>query len=37
VHAIVTVLTWPAVIPINVIVAPPFPWSIFVVVGSSLG
>jgi 2TM domain len=37
VHALVTVLIWAAVIPINVIVAPQFPWSIFVVAGTGIG
>ena len=37
VHALVTVLIWAAVIPINVIVAAQFPWSMFVIAGTAIG
>jgi hypothetical protein len=36
VHAVVTVLVWAVLIPINVFVAPEFPWAIFVVVGMGI-
>jgi hypothetical protein len=37
IHAIVTVLVWAALIAINVVVAPQFPWSPFPVVGMGIG
>jgi hypothetical protein len=37
VHAVVILLVWAAVIPINIIVAPGFPWSVFVVAGTAFG
>ncbi len=37
VHAVIILLVWAAVIPINIIVAPEFPWSIFVVLGTGIG
>jgi hypothetical protein len=37
VHAVVTLLVWAVVIPINVFVAAEFPWSIFVVAGTGVG
>jgi 2TM domain len=37
VHALVIVLVWAAVIPINIFVAPGFPWSVFVVAGTAIG
>jgi hypothetical protein len=36
VHAVVTVLVWAILIPINVFVAPEFPWAIFVVAGMGI-
>ncbi|MGZ4531817.1 MAG: 2TM domain-containing protein [Mycobacteriaceae bacterium] len=36
VHAVVTVLVWAVLIPINVFVAPQFPWAIFVVAGMGI-
>lgn len=37
VHLIVTALVWAALIPVNIFVAPEFPWSAFVVAGMGLG
>jgi uncharacterized membrane protein len=37
VHAIVTALVWAALIPVNFVVAPDFPWSAFVVAGMAIG
>jgi 2TM domain-containing protein len=37
IHAVIILLVWAALIPINIIVAPQFPWSIFVVVGTGIG
>jgi hypothetical protein len=37
VHAVVILLVWAAVIPINIIVAPGFSWSVFVVAGTAIG
>jgi amino acid permease len=37
VHSAVTVLVCAAVIVINVVAAPEFPWSVFVVAGMALG
>ncbi len=37
VHAIVTAVVWAALIPVNVFVAPDFPWSAFVVFGMGVG
>jgi hypothetical protein len=37
VHAIVTAVVWAALIPVNIIVAPQFPWSAFVVGGMGIG
>ena len=36
-HALVSIVVWAIVIPINVFVAPEFPWSAFVVAGMSIG
>lgn len=36
IHAVVTVLVWAVLIPINVFVAPQFPWAIFVVAGMGI-
>jgi 2TM domain len=37
VHALVIVLVWAALIPVNIFVAPGFPWSVFVVAGTAIG
>ena len=37
VHAVVTALVWAAVIPINIVLVPQFPWSAFVVAGTGIG
>ena len=37
IHAIVTAVVWAALIPINIVVADQFPWSIFVVLGTGIG
>jgi hypothetical protein len=37
IHAIVTLVVWAIVIPINVFLADAFPWSAFVVAGMSIG
>ena len=37
IHAIVTLIVWAIVIPINVFLADAFPWSAFVVAGMSIG
>jgi len=37
VHAIVTAAVWAVLIPINIIVAPEFPWVAFVVAGMGIG
>jgi type III secretory pathway component EscV len=37
IHAVVTALVWAGVILLNVFVAPGFPWSIFVILGTGLG
>jgi hypothetical protein len=37
IHAVVTLIVWAIVIPINVFVADAFPWSAFVVAGMSIG
>lgn len=37
VHTVVTVVVLGALIPVNVIVAPEFPWSAFVVLGMGVG
>jgi membrane protein implicated in regulation of membrane protease activity len=37
VHALVIVLVWAAVIPVNIFVAPGFPWSAFIVAGTAIG
>jgi 2TM domain len=37
VHALVIVLVWAALIPVNIFVAPGFPWSVFVVAGTGIG
>lgn len=37
VHAVVTLLIWLIIIPINIWVVPEFPWSIFVVAGTGIG
>lgn len=37
VHTVVTVLVCAILVPINIIVAPEFPWSVFVVLGMGFG
>lgn len=37
VHAIVTAVVWAALIPINIIVAPDFPWVVFPIAGMAIG
>ena len=37
VHALVNVLVWAALIPINVVVAPEFPWVVFPIAGMAIG
>ncbi|HZC69056.1 MAG TPA: 2TM domain-containing protein [Jatrophihabitans sp.] len=37
VHALVTLVVWAVLIPINIVVASDFPWSIFVVLGMGIG
>jgi hypothetical protein len=37
IHAVITAVVWAILIPINVLVAPEFPWSVFVVAGMSIG
>ncbi len=37
VHAAVILLVWAVLIPINIILAPQFPWSVFVVAGTAIG
>ena len=37
IHAAVILLVWAVVIPINITVAPGFPWSVFVVAGTAIG
>ena len=37
VHAIISVVVWAIVIPVNVFVAPEFPWSAFAVGGMLIG
>ena len=37
IHAVVTLLVWALVIPLNVVVADEFPWSIFPVLGMGIG
>ena len=37
IHAVVTVLVWAVLIPVNIILAPEFPWSAFVVLGMAIG
>jgi uncharacterized membrane protein len=37
VHAVVILLVWAVVIPINIILVPEFPWSVFVVAGTAIG
>jgi hypothetical protein len=37
IHAFITVVVWAALIPINVIVAPEFPWVVFPIAGMALG
>jgi len=37
VHALITLLVWAVLIPVNVFAAPDFPWSIFVVAGMGIG
>jgi hypothetical protein len=37
VHALVIVLVWAALIPVNILVAPDFPWSVFVIAGTAVG
>jgi 2TM domain len=34
---VVTVLIWASAIPVNVVVTPQFPWSVFVVAGTGIG
>ena len=37
IHALVIALVWAVLIPINIFVAPDFPWSAFVVAGTAIG
>lgn len=37
IHAVITLVVWAIVIPINVFLADEFPWSAFVVAGMSIG
>lgn len=37
VHAMVTLAVWAVLVPINVFVAPAFPWVVFVVLGMGVG
>jgi hypothetical protein len=37
VHAFVTLLVWAALIPINIVVAPQFPWVVFPIAGMAVG
>jgi 2TM domain len=37
IHAVITVLVWVILIPVNVFVAPEFPWSAFAVAGMAIG
>jgi len=37
VHAVVIALVWAALIPVNIFMAPGFPWSVFVVAGTGIG
>jgi hypothetical protein len=37
VHAVVILLVWAMLIPINIILVPEFPWSAFVVAGTAIG
>jgi hypothetical protein len=37
IHALITVLVWAALIPVNIIVAPEFPWAIFPIAGMAIG
>ena len=37
IHAVVTLVVWAIVIPLNVFLADAFPWSAFVVAGMSVG
>jgi len=37
IHAIITLIVWAVVIPINVFLADEFPWSAFVVAGMTIG
>lgn len=37
VHALVIALVWAVLIPVNIFVAPEFPWSTFVVAGTGIG
>lgn len=37
VHAVVSVVVWAVLIPVNVFAAPDFPWSAFVVGGMGIG
>jgi 2TM domain len=37
VHAVVTLLIWAVLIPVNVLAAAEFPWSAFVVAGTGIG
>jgi hypothetical protein len=36
-HAVVTVLVWAVIIPINIFLAGSFPWSLFVIGGMAIG
>jgi hypothetical protein len=36
-HAVVTVLVWAVIIPINIFLASGFPWSLFVIGGMAIG
>lgn len=37
VHALVTLIVWGVLVPVNIVVADEFPWSIFVVAGMGIG
>jgi hypothetical protein len=37
IHAVTITLVWAALIPVNIIVAPEFPWSACVVAGTAIG
>lgn len=37
IHAVITALVWAILIPVNVYIAPEFPWSAFAVAGMAIG